>query len=55
MIGAVCCEPQPDSNEQEVDIDFKWMNKTVSDNVKWNATRNLEAIEEHARIIAKTQ
>jgi len=38
-IIVVRCEPQTNSTEQDVDIDFNWNNKTVSGNIAWNTTQ----------------
>jgi hypothetical protein len=38
-IGVVCCDPQTNSTEQDVDVEFNWDNKTVSGNIAWNTTQ----------------
>jgi len=35
----VRCDPQTNSTEQDVNIDFNWQNKSVSGNIAWNFTQ----------------
>jgi len=38
-IMAVRCDPQSNSTEQDVSIEFNWQNQTVGGNISWNATQ----------------